>query len=286
MLVSLDRLKSFLGITTTATDDQLAQWLAQASWGVRNEIQQDIGWVIQSVSVASPGVVTCYGHGLETGDTIVIAHSGTTPTLDGSRTVTRLTDDTFSVGVNVTASGVDGLGTFCKTYTEYYGGTGVRELLLRQRPIRSVSSVYEDGSAAYGDGTNAFAASTLLVAGTDYNIRRDNGQVGASGMLTRIGSYWRRPMQSTCGLLVSSAGDGNGNIKVTYTAGYTTIPANIQQAVCVLVGEIKRTAATGGAGLQSESFDFYSYSLASADPSGPALTTVKGLLKTYKKAWW
>jgi hypothetical protein len=58
-----------------------------------------------TVSVASPGVVTLNNHGKINGDTVVIFGSTTTPTLDGTRTVTRIDDNTFTVAVNVTTAG-------------------------------------------------------------------------------------------------------------------------------------------------------------------------------------
>lgn len=63
---------------------------------------------ISAISLASPGVVTCVGHGLVTGDRIYIHSTNSTPVIDGNRTVTRINDDTFSVGVNTTGSGTTG----------------------------------------------------------------------------------------------------------------------------------------------------------------------------------
>ena len=63
---------------------------------------------ITNITLASPGVVTCVGHGLVTGDTIYIHSTDSTPVLDGTRTVTRINDDTFSVGVNTSGAGTTG----------------------------------------------------------------------------------------------------------------------------------------------------------------------------------
>jgi hypothetical protein len=63
---------------------------------------------ITQISVANPTVVTSVGHGLSTGDTIVITGSDSTPTIDGQQVVTALTPDTFSAAVPVTVAGTTG----------------------------------------------------------------------------------------------------------------------------------------------------------------------------------
>jgi len=65
---------------------------------------------IASNSLANPTVVTVVGsgHGLVDGDTVVFASTNSTPNIDGLRTVTRITDNTFSVPVNVTVAGTAG----------------------------------------------------------------------------------------------------------------------------------------------------------------------------------
>ncbi len=59
---------------------------------------------ITSVSVANPTVITSASHGLSDGDQILIAGSGSTPTIDGIRTVSN-SATTFTVPVNVTVGG-------------------------------------------------------------------------------------------------------------------------------------------------------------------------------------
>lgn len=63
---------------------------------------------ITANTLANPTVVTCTGHGLTTGNVITIYNSNSTPTIDGERTVTVLTANTFSVPVNVTVAGTSG----------------------------------------------------------------------------------------------------------------------------------------------------------------------------------
>jgi hypothetical protein len=63
---------------------------------------------ITGITVAASAVVTSTAHGLVTGDTIIITGSNSTPSIDGIRTVTVLTSDTFSVPVTTTVLGNTG----------------------------------------------------------------------------------------------------------------------------------------------------------------------------------
>jgi hypothetical protein len=80
-------------------------------------------YAITSNSIANPTIVTCPNpHGLVNGDVIEISGvTGSTPTINGERTVTRIDDLTFSVPVNVTVAGTG--GTFKKAKTTN-GGAG------------------------------------------------------------------------------------------------------------------------------------------------------------------
>ncbi len=109
------------------------------------------------------------------------------------------------------------------SYTEYYSGTGTPVLVLNQSPVQSVTSVYIDPKGYYGDGTDAFPESSLLVSGTDYVLRKNNAsatEVSDSGILYRLGTDWNRPQKTQRGQLARSPGIGKGNIKVAYIAGW------------------------------------------------------------------
>lgn len=69
--------------------------------------------LISSISVDDPTVITSVGHGLVSGNNITIYNSDSTPTINGARTVTVLTSDTFTVPVEVTIAG--NTGTFVLT---------------------------------------------------------------------------------------------------------------------------------------------------------------------------
>jgi len=64
---------------------------------------------ITSSSVAAASVITAPSHGLITGDIIIISgHTGSTPDINGQRTVTVTGVDTFTIPVNVSVGGTGG----------------------------------------------------------------------------------------------------------------------------------------------------------------------------------
>lgn len=301
MLTTLSALKVHLGLKTTTDDDLVAQFVGQnntsedvllaqligvCSDTIRGYAKRWIGSFLASNTAASPTVVTCYGHGLQTGDIITIAGSNCTPTINGQRTVTRIDDSTFSVPVAVTIDGT--AGYFSKTFTEFYSGTGTNRLPLRQRPVQSVASVYMDFTGYWGEGANAFGTGALLVAGTDYALARDNANAteqSLSGQLCKLGGIWSRPVAHSAGLLTSIQGDGRGNIKVTYTAGFAPVPARYQLACMQMVASVRNTRNLGGA-VQSESYDYYTYQMAPAADQALSLGSVKQLLSDLKEWVW
>lgn len=77
-----------------------------------DRIQFNATGSITSSSVASPTVITAAAHGLTTGNNILIAgHTGSTPDINGSHTVTVTGTDTFTIPVNVTVAGTGGTWT-------------------------------------------------------------------------------------------------------------------------------------------------------------------------------
>jgi hypothetical protein len=103
--------------------------------------------------------------------------------------------------------------TFASTaYTnEVYDGTGTRTMTLRHFPIVSVTSILENG-AALSSGLDATLAPDVI-------IRPDEGQ------LIRPWFFWLPYF---------------GWYKITYTAGFATVPAGITQACLELTGIMLR----------------------------------------------
>lgn len=63
---------------------------------------------ITANTLANPTVVTSAAHGLVTGQTVHIVGSNSTPSIDGAYPIIVLSEDTFSIAVNVTVAGTSG----------------------------------------------------------------------------------------------------------------------------------------------------------------------------------
>jgi hypothetical protein len=106
---------------------------------------------------------------------------------------------------------------FCNNYThrklksraltEYYNGDGTNTLLTNEYPITVLTSVYDDLARAYGADT-LIDSGDLVIVPDDlaYSIVYDGGAFLP----------------------------GLRNLKVTYTAGYTTVPWDLQEAALEL----------------------------------------------------
>lgn len=99
------------------------------------------------------------------------------------------------------------LVTPAAAYVEYYHGNGARDLILRNRPILTVSSIYEDA-------LRVWAADTLVSLSADIMQNKDAGAL----ICWNNKSFWS---------------PGTANIKVTYTAGYAVadVPADVKLAI-------------------------------------------------------
>lgn len=145
--------------------------------------------------------------------------------------------------------------------TEYYSGSGRKMLVLRHRPVTAVGSVKVDQQGYFGDNSDSFDDSTLWTRGVDWALPRADASEENGGMLMAVGAGGLWPL-------------GDGNIKVVYTAGYTTIPADLELAVNSLVGAVRKMAEAGGAApIAGETIGRYSYYLLS-NPSQAAAAGV------------
>jgi len=90
------------------------------------------------------------------------------------------------------------------TYIEYYDGGGRDMLVLKHYPIISITSIYDDSDWGWG--------ASYLVDSDNYMIKNDREVVYKSGYVFY---------------------DYIQNVKVTYVAGYATIPDDLKH-VCIL----------------------------------------------------
>lgn len=136
------------------------------------------------------------------------------------------------------------------TYTEYHDGDGTDEVHLKQYPIISVTSLYDDVERVFN--------STTLIAATNYIIYEDEG-------IIRLFND------------ESSFAVGKRNIKVAYTAGYASVPGDITLAANKLIAHLFHRR--GADGHTQETLGSYSTSY---DKSSIPID-VLGILDMYKR---
>lgn len=151
------------------------------------------------------------------------------------------------------------------TVIEYHDGPGRGTLILRQRPVTAITDVRVDAAGMGGQSANGFGATSVWEQGV---------------------SWYARSLaedESNPGELISGIGWplGTGNIKVTYTAGYSVVPADVQLAVHQLVGRVREDNEHGRP-VQSETLGSYSYSLLSAGDEGKEMTSARSALMKYR----
>ena len=123
-----------------------------------------------------------------------------------------------------------------------------RDLILPVRPARSITSVY------FRPGANGLAAnftSDYLLAntdGADYQLLIDDWIASHSScaILRRVNGVWAVRQYRPPGRLAGQQEGARGAILVNYTAGFATVPAEIESAAVLAVAllmEQKRTGA-------------------------------------------
>jgi hypothetical protein len=172
-----------------------------------------------------------------------------------------------------------------KSRTEYYGGTGTQKLLLKSRPVfPDTLQVWVDDSGHFGQSSGAFSNSeALLTFGSDYCINPDQEDgTSREAILYRVNAYWNRPMVRQRGMLASFVGFPLGNVKVTYTAGYTpdSLPDVFRAACDALVLKMAYFFPLGME-LTSESYEERSISIA-GERKSYLTSMVRELLFTYQ----
>lgn len=112
------------------------------------------------------------------------------------------------------------------SYTLDHDGIGGRDLALRVYPATAITSVYDDPERDFTD-------STYLVPAADYAI--------VNGRTLRLKST------ATWGVW----GRGEGRIRVAFTAGYATVPADLKDLAKRAVKHLFETRRTQGKASES-----------------------------------
>lgn len=143
--------------------------------------------------------------------------------------------------------------------TEYYDGGDREKLVLKRRPVTAVAGVWVDRVGYYGQNPTGFPdPDTFWTLGQDYApMSLDATENNPSILVAFAGAIptWQGQPQK-----FPAWPRGSGNIKVTYTAGYASLPYDLVSAICNVVA-YTRAAAPRGMALESEMIGRYSYTV-------------------------
>jgi hypothetical protein len=166
-------------------------------------------------------------------------------------------------------------------YTEYYSGDNSPFLLLRQFPVNSITAIYYDNAAYFGDAPGAFDTSTLLTSGVDYSLMDGLNGKGGQGIVRRVGSIWYGRPSRRVGTVENLQPIDMGNIKVVYNAGYTIIPAAILMGVNMLISQLVMQASAGG-GASSMSYEDAGVTFLTPDVAAKAWGSIASVFAQFK----
>lgn len=147
------------------------------------------------------------------------------------------------------------------TFNETYDGMGTYRLFLRNRPIQSVIQLVIN-TVAIAQST-AVGAAGYVVDGSGKSIALRQGIVGWGSPSPTYWSYQAGPFSTmSTGL---KFWQGIQNVSVQYTAGYSTVPADIQECANKVVAqnyqrrswvdEASRAMAGGGGTIRYRDWD-------------------------------
>lgn len=156
--------------------------------------------------------------------------------------------------------------------TEYYSAVpGQKMVRLRIWPCASVNTVHIDPQFEFGQNTSV-TDPLLLVKGQDYALVWNTTGDASQGLLEYFGlangGYgWTGPYTPLTGYGLSPAARcanfgwpvGQGNIKVVYTAGFTTIPEDFKIAVAYQARWLQLNGGNAGSYMDSETLGQNSY---------------------------
>lgn len=177
-------------------------------------------------------------------------------------------------------------GLTFRSRTQYYKGSGTSKLLLRSRPVftEPTIQVWVDEAGNFGSRSGSFDSTTSLTYGEHFclQIDQDDEISSRSGILLRIGDVWPKPPVRQRGYLTPFIGDGRGEVKVTYSAGYTvdTLPSVFRLATNLLVARLRYVLPLGME-LNAESYEERNISLAT-EQKDYLLAMVRPMLMQFK----
>lgn len=224
-----------------------------------------------SQATTSNGVttITIPRHGLSVGNQVRLATGNTSSNWNGLFTVASVTGvDTFTIALTPSGSLASvGEVTCRKVITEVQDTQGGSSFACTNRPVSQVVSV------EVSDSLNVLQAaldSSLVMLEEDTDGVSLTGIVWLKGVTlpTRAGKNWREGGRFPRGL------------RVKYVAGEPFVPADLLAAAKRAVAEMVKREEQGG--LTSESYDYYSYTMGTADELSKHFGELAMLIRSYR----
>lgn len=213
-------------------------------------------------------------------------------TLSGWKTQTGTTDTdaTRDAAISAMIAEVDaaiirflGVPIEQASYTRVLDAPLRNQLVLPYYPVSLSGLQVWLNQSANGD-SSAFTSEDLLTLYEDYtlDIDRADGTSG-SGILRKTNGIWGSRYYRPVERLSIALSGIRGAVKVTWTAGYATVPEDIKAAAYLMVSKLYQMRTLGGQ-MQNESLNGYSYGLAGNATAGSILSdpTVFALLRPYQ----
>lgn len=136
-------------------------------------------------------------------------------------------------------------------YTEYHHGGGASSVVLQRRPVTEVSGLWDDLARDFDDES--------LVDSDDYVLDSESGIIHL--------------------LWGAAFSDGVRNVKVSYSAGYSSVPDDVAHACVMLVAAWFHRGREGADGLGSRAVEGVSQQF---DPKSPP-EPVREILAAYRE---
>ncbi len=135
--------------------------------------------------------------------------------------------------------------------TEYHDGQGASCLVLKVRPVASITSLHDDPNRDYGAAT--------LIDSSRYAFYPEEGLLKLDSAVFLHGIRY---------------------VKAVYYGGHATIPPAVEQAANILVAHFFNRGHQGGDGVKSESLGSYTVSY----DTGEWPYRARGLLAEFREA--
>lgn len=180
-----------------------------------------------------------------------------------------------------------------QNFTKYYDlppPGGRNEVVMKERVVNSIASINIDGRGGYGQLTNTFGSTTLLVAGTDYYFEPGSD-------IVRILQRWSSwPAFGT--FFYGGGGYGypfgcnmrnanTGCVKIVFNAGWATWPADLLAGIAGIAAWMIGGGIESGGRVVTQYIDVGISSATAVDALGignvPALGTARQILNGYKE---